>query len=326
MISKIKNILLKVKKDNKSLHQIDLSEKFVKENFKFNICENHLTDAGLERIVSFGKRIYQKELDLKANKDDLWNEITSREDHENLKKYCLNKDKIKFKDLILEAGKTNLTYGFSNYKSYKDLSLSSKNRNKEAVQLLDKAISLAEYLRLIKVYNPEQGDWHTNDINYRQLFNLIFNFKDKNIKPFKSPNYIYGVNFDKSFYCLKDLKNIYTSIRIDEIIKNNTNIKTVNEIGAGLGYAAYYNTFFNNLQYNIYDLPAILVLQAYYLMLSLGENKVLLDGEKKNDTSQINLFPYWKIFQNLKKVICFQLIKSLKPTIRKVQFNIPFMK
>ena len=37
MISKIKKILLKIKRDNKSLHQIDVSEKFVKENFKFNI-------------------------------------------------------------------------------------------------------------------------------------------------------------------------------------------------------------------------------------------------------------------------------------------------
>ena len=33
--------------------------------------------------------------------------------------------------------------------------------------------------------------------------------------------------------------------------------------------------------YNIYDLPNILILQAYYLMLSLSENEVHLANEKK---------------------------------------------
>ena len=57
--------------------------------------------------------------------------IRSSSYDEDLKNFCLNKDKMKFKDLILEAGKTHLTYGFSNYKSYTDLSSSSKNiRNK----------------------------------------------------------------------------------------------------------------------------------------------------------------------------------------------------
>ena len=38
----------------------------------------------------------------------------------------------------------------------------------------------------------------------------------------------------------------------------------------------------NHNNYNIYDLPTILILQAYFLMSSIGENKVHLSGEIKN--------------------------------------------
>ena len=157
---------------------------------------------------------------------------------------------------------------------------------------------MAEYLRLIKVHNPEQGDWDTSDLNYKNLIEKIFNFKNKKITPFKSPNYIYGINSNNSFYCLKDFKNFYTSIRIKEILDNNKNIKIISEIGAGLGYTAYYSTYLNNFTYNIYDLPSILILQAYFLMLSAGEDKIHLDGEEKKENAQISLYPYWDIFNH----------------------------
>ena len=41
MIKKINKILLKLKKDNKSLHQIDVSSKYVQTNFNFNYFDGH---------------------------------------------------------------------------------------------------------------------------------------------------------------------------------------------------------------------------------------------------------------------------------------------
>ena len=88
---------------------------------------------------------------------------------------------------------------------------------------------------------------------------------------------------------------LYTSLRLNEL-SNIYDLKEVNEIGAGLGYAAYYFSRINHNRYNIYDLPTVLILQAYFLMSSIGENKIYLSGENKNEDSQINLYPYWEIF------------------------------
>ena len=65
----------------------------------------------------------------------------------------------------------------------------------------------------------------------------------------------------------------YTSLRLNELF-NIYGLKEANEIGAGLGYAAYYFSRINHNTYNIYDLPAVLILQAYFLMSSIGENKI----------------------------------------------------
>ncbi len=298
MINKINRILLKLKKDNKSFHQIDISSKYIRDNFNFNHFDGYLSEKGYDRLFTFANHVLNKEKIYSNNKDDIWNKIISQGDHNELIKHCLNKDKKNFNTLINSAGKTNLVTGFANFFTQKILSKSNKKREKEAVQLLDKLISLAEYLRLIKVHNPEQGGWETNNLNFKNLIDKIFNYNNKKIIPFKSPNYIYGINLNNNFYCLKDFKNFYTSIRINEILNNNNNIKIINEIGAGLGYTAYYSTFLNNFSYNIYDLPSILILQAYYLMLSAGEDKIHLDGEDKKEKSQISLYPYWDIFSH----------------------------
>ena len=298
MINKINRILLKLKKDNKSLHQIDISSEYIRDNFHFNHFDGYLSEKGYDRLFTFANHILNKEKIFENNKDDIWNKIISQGDHDKLIKHCLNKDKKNFNNLINSAGKTNLVTGFANFFTQKILSKSNKKREKEAVQLLDKLISLAEYLRLIKVHNPEQGGWETNNLNFKSLIDKIFIYNNKKIIPFKSPNFIYGINSNNNFYCLKDFKNLYTSIRINEIINNNKNIKIISEIGAGLGYTAYYSTFLNNFSYNIYDLPSILILQAYYLMLSAGEDKIHLDGEDKKEKSQISLYPYWDIFSH----------------------------
>ena len=298
MINKLNRILLKLKKDNKSLHQIDISSEYIRDNFYFNHFDGFLSEKGYDRLFAFANHILNKEKIFENNKDDIWNKIISQGDHNELIKHCLNKDKKNFNILINSAGKTNLVTGFANFFTQKILSQSNKKREKEAVQLLDKLISLAEYLRLIKVHNPEQGGWETNNLNFKNLIDKIFSYNNKKIIPFKSPNYIYGINSNNNFYCLKDFKNFYTSIRINEILNNNKNIKIISEIGAGLGYTAYYSTFLNNFSYNIYDLPSILILQAYYLMLSAGEDKIHLDGEDKKEESQISLYPYWDIFSH----------------------------
>ena len=154
----------------------------------------------------------------------------------------------------------------------------------------------------MKVYNPENGGggWSIehNDFDYENLISKIFNQKNIHIPSFKSPNFAYGFYSKSNFYTVKDFKNFYTSIRINEIMNNYPQINIINEVGGGLGHTAYYNSFLNKNYYNMFDLPNILVLQAYFLMLSLGEKYIHLAGEDKNENSKISLYPCWEIFNN----------------------------
>ena len=82
------------------------------------------------------------------------------------------------------------------------------------------------------------------------------------------------------FYGVKDINGLYSAFKINNILKNYK-IDNVSEIGSGLGVVAYYVNKISRINYYIYDLPIINILQAYFLMLSLGEKKVSLFGEKK---------------------------------------------
>ena len=61
MIKKLNKILLKLKKDNKSLHQIEISNKYVENNFNFNYFDGHLSKNGYDRLFAFAKHIFNKE-------------------------------------------------------------------------------------------------------------------------------------------------------------------------------------------------------------------------------------------------------------------------
>ena len=288
--------IIKIKQDKKTLHNIEVSKKYIKENFKFNFRENILSDRGIRRIFSFANYLEKESSKFKKN-NDMWNGITSHEDHKNLIKYCLKDDKEKFLKLLSSLGKTKLVHGYLMYSTYNKLFQSNKEKNKEALQLLDKLISLAEYRKEIKVFNPEQGGWIAENLNYEELIEKIFTFEKKKIKPFMSPNFTFGIESKKDFYCMKDFMMFYTALKLDHFSKEYS-LKGVNEIGAGLGFSAYYFSQLSKNYYNVYDLPSILILQAYFLMSTLGEDKIHLSGENKNENNQISLFAFWEIFNN----------------------------
>lgn len=293
MFKRLKKLLFLNRIDSRSLHHFDLNKSEIIKQFIFFENNKKLSDEAIYRIFSFLQRLKKDEKNFK--KEDLWDSIISHDDHLRLITYCLKEEKTNFENLLSSCNKTNLTKGFLNYYSYNDLQSSKKNRNKEAIQFLDKLISLAEYRKLTQVFNPEQGKWLVSDLNFIKILENVFNYKGKNIEPFVSPNFTYGLQHQNNFYCLKDLKSFYTAIKIEELIRIYK-FNQISEIGSGLGYLPYYSFILNNFNYNVYDLPNILILQAYFLMISLGEDKIHLYGENKNKDKQISLLPYWEIF------------------------------
>ncbi len=57
----------------------------------------------------------------------------------------------------------------------------------------------------------------------------------------------------------------------------------VAEIGGGLGVVAYFLTRDSNIKYVGFDLPEILIMSQYYLMMAFPEKKFLLYGERPDE-------------------------------------------
>lgn len=296
----------KLTHDKRNFHHLFYSQSCIQKNFIFKYCkESKLSNNSIDRIFLFSDYLNLKSKIINKKKD-MWDLISSYDDHKAFMEILLNHDKIRFLEIIQNYGKTKLGHGFTNYFSYKKLFSSNKLRKKESYRFLDTLISLSEYKKIIKVYNPEQGGFLVHDLNYDELITKTFVYNNKKITPFNTPNFIFGFSSNKEFYCFKDLKGFYTASKLNDLM-NLYDLKEINEIGAGLGYVAYYFSQMNDNNYNIYDIPITLLSQACCLLSTMDEDRVHLSGEPINKYQKISLRPYWEIFDfdKLEKILWF---------------------
>ena len=285
----------KITHDKKNFHHLFYPQSQIKKNFIFKYCkELKLSNNSIDRIFLFSDYLNLKSKIINKKKD-IWDLISSYDDHRQFEKILSNHDKSAFLEIMQNYGKTKLGHGFSNYFSYKELFSSKGLKKKESYRFLDTLISLSEYKRIIKVFNPEQGGFLVHDLDYDELISEIFVYNEKKITPFRTPNFFFGFSSNKEFYCLKDLKGLYTASKLNDLI-NLYDLKEVIEIGAGLGYVAYYFSQMNNNKFNIYDIPITLLSQACCLLSSMSEDEIHLSGESVNKHQKISLRPYWEIF------------------------------
>lgn len=297
-----KRSYVKLFKAKNILHNIYINKNYIEKYFTFNKSKNYLSDHAIKRIFQFAKNM--RENDEKLENSDMWKIISSDKSHLNLLKYCLEENKESFLELMNTVGKSKLVWGFLLGIQYDNLKNSTTKQKKEATQILDKLLSLAEYCKVTKVHNPEQGGWLIDNIDIDKL--ISGTFKKNDIIPFKSPNLTFGISCSDNFYCEKDFISYYTSLKINKLI-DQKKLTEVTEIGAGLGYVAYYVFNSRKIDYKIYDLPSVAILQAYFLMMSVGEENIYLFGETPSTKPKIQIYPYWNIFKrgNMNKILWF---------------------
>ena len=299
IIKNTNRVLSRLNHDFKNYHLFSLIEPLsknfgFKKNYKLKIS-NRIID----RVSKY--TLYLNSNKPTPKKNDLWNEIEEEVGHKDfMDLICKTKKyKKKLKKLLIDLGKTNLLLGYEpNRKSYIELQ-SNKFKKDEKYFFFDYLISISEYYEYIKVFNPEQGGWMIEEMDYDNLVNRIF--KKRNISVFKTPNYYYGYKYKNDYIFLKDLKGLYAAEQLKKIYKNN-DLSEIVEIGAGIGYTCHYLRQLIKTKYTLYDLPFSSIMQAIYLMISIGENNVHLDNEKltkdKSSSKKIFIKPYWKIFDH----------------------------
>jgi len=327
----------KITHDKRNFHHLFYPQSHIKKNFIFKYCkELKLVNNSIDRIFLFSDYLNSKSKIINKKKD-LWDSISSYEDHSAFMKILLKHNKSGFLEIMQKYGKTQLGHGFSNCFSYGKLFSSNRLKRKESYRFLDTLISLSEFKRIIKVYNPEQGGFLAYDLDYEELIRKTFIYNNKKIIPFNSPNFFFGFSLNKEFYCFKDLKGFYTASKLNDLM-NLYDLKEVNEIGAGLGYVAYYFSQMNNSNFNIYDIPITLLSQACCLLSSMNENKIHLSGEPINQHHKISLRSYWEIFDfdrsdkilwfnqdsfpEIETELCKKYIEKISSTKKSIFFSI----
>jgi putative sugar O-methyltransferase len=88
---------------------------------------------------------------------------------------------------------------------------------------------------------------------------------------------------------------MYTASRAHDLL-GDAKAKSVCEIGGGTGTLAYYLANAGMDEVWVFDLPIVSLVQAYYLMKSLGPDEVWLYGEAPRAV-RVRLLPYWE-FEN----------------------------
>jgi len=92
---------------------------------------------------------------------------------------------------------------------------------------------------------------------------------------------LYGLDFENCILDARMIEAASSAFKISKVLSNDkVKNKKVCEIGAGLGWSAYYATKAGIKQYSLYDLPFMNVLSSYTLLKTVGDNiNIVLSGE-----------------------------------------------
>ncbi len=166
-----------------------------------------------------------------------------------------------------------------------------------AASCLDGLVRLAEAIAAIRLENPEgeppQGPWTANPIVDEIETVLGQELSIPNIYPKEL-----GVLTKRGIVSYRVPQAIYQAWRIKELVKDRPHARVL-EIGAGVGRTAYYARKFGIEDYAIIDLPMTVLASSYFLARTLGQDQVLLWGEKtEGSQNPVKILPPSEFLDN----------------------------
>lgn len=151
-------------------------------------------------------------------------------------------------------------------------------------------IRLAEALGIKRCWNPEEHEKNsfTGIFHYEILDQIlknldeIFDFSIQFPNPFNGE---FGLLTKRGIVSERVPHSIYQAFKVKQFSKK-FQCKKIIEVGAGMGRNAYYCQLAGIRNYTLVDLPHVLIAQALFLGLSLGEDSIWLYGESNSSDNE----------------------------------------
>jgi len=250
--------------------------------------KNRLSDQALSRIA----KAYNYCWSIAETKEfSLWGSIIFKRHslfHEVAKQENLGRLRA-----MLEWPATNdLFYGFDNL--YQEISSTCREGSPElkgyGLVCMDRLVTLAEAVGARRQWHPEADTWadpiqqSPDDVigSIEKVLGIRLDFPS----PFRQA---FGLPTARGLVSDRAIHAIYLAFRMVQLSQQPPGRSCFLEIGGGLGRAAYYSHRLGVRQYVIVDIPVTLACAAYFLMCSVGPERIALPGEGGEATAAICL-------------------------------------
>jgi hypothetical protein len=181
---------------------------------------------------------------------------------------------------LANPGTNQLFYGFDNIFIEFTQQMQSKSRPQRefAQTCLSELLTLAEAFGVLRCENPETGQWRNSRLTSDAVIDRLdtaFGVGIEFPNPYPLEN---GVATRRGVASYRSVHALYQALRARQLLQE-LEVPRVLEIGAGLGRGAFYALRFGPMRYDIVDLPFTMLSQGYFLMSTLGADKVRLAEE-----------------------------------------------
>jgi hypothetical protein len=173
-----------------------------------------------------------------------------------------------------------LCYGFDDLHADSLKWYASPRRQEEyAMRCKDLLVRLGEALGVLRLENPEGGEWAMNmHLPLDELVNRIQTFA-KTPLPIPDLNRgLHGLRSGSGLLTERSLDSYYCAWRALQLVLGQNGGRIL-ELGGGMGYLAWFVILSGCKEFTIVDLPLSNLVQSYFLMRALGAARVVLTGE-----------------------------------------------
>lgn len=235
-----------------------------------------LDDSAIQRLLTSYKK-YQEE-DYYGN-SSMWHAFFETR-HRQLHEIFMNGTISEARKMLSNPSENDLFYGFDELFRDEVTRLRTQDHKIETdgKVCLDRLITLAESFGVLNCDNPEYGIGRNSNLSADDIVTKIEKYLGIKIDFPNLYPYEFGLNTNRGIASFHSIHSIYLALRAKQILKAIESPRVL-EIGAGLGRSAYYALKFGLPQYAIMDLPFTSISQGYYLLSTLGTNKVILASE-----------------------------------------------